>query len=176
MCAYHAAFPATSPWVTAVGGTQNAERDPDDHGTGPTYEWAANAPDQEFPYGHITTGGGFSDHYAQPAWQKEAVEGYFSTPESKRAKAGYNATGRGIPDVSTNAINFHVFITSFNSEICGTSGSAPSLAGMISVVNARLADKGKGKLGFLNPFLYSKTPVRDVYTGARGLCSPYPLL
>ena len=51
------------------------------------------------PSGGITTGGGFSNYYVQPEYQKSAVAGYVSN--AKMPVGNYNATGmRGYPDVA----------------------------------------------------------------------------
>jgi tripeptidyl-peptidase I len=54
-CKYTASFPATCPWVTSVGATQNAENDPDDHEVRTLQEYAANAPEQQPPFFAVTT-------------------------------------------------------------------------------------------------------------------------
>lgn len=50
----------------------------------------------------------------------------------------------------------------------GTSASAPAFAGMISLINEALLQKGGKQLGFLNPFLYKNeaTGFTDVTVGA----------
>ena len=78
---------------------------------------------------------------------------------SQRARAGFNAKGRGIPDVSANALNFQTWIDAGPATISGTSGSAPALAGMISVANAQRAKAGKARLGFLNPLFYNHSSI-----------------
>ena len=64
----HAApeWPASSPYVTTVGATQLAT-----DGSS-TYEIVCSAREG----GVITSGGGFSDIYSQPVWQKDAVAGF----------------------------------------------------------------------------------------------------
>ena len=68
-CKYTASFPATSPWVTAVGATQNAENDPNDHEVHTLQEYAANAPEQQPPFFAVTTAGGFSNYFSVPKFQ-----------------------------------------------------------------------------------------------------------
>ena len=64
----HAApeWPASSPYVTTVGATQLAT-----DGSS-TYEIVCSAREG----GVITSGGGFSDIYSRPVWQKDAVAGF----------------------------------------------------------------------------------------------------
>ncbi|CAK0906073.1 unnamed protein product [Prorocentrum cordatum] len=158
-CRYTATFPSSCPWVTSVGGTQNAENDPDDHEVHTLQEYAANAVEQQGPYFKVTTQGGFSDYFGVPPYQAAAVRAYFATAASRRAAPGYNLTGRGFPDIASNAINFQTFINSSPALVCGTSGSAPSVAGMVSAANAARARQGKSRLGFLNPLLYARPQI-----------------
>lgn len=174
LCRYSTSFPATCPYVTAIGGSQNAENDPEDHQVSTLLEWAANAPEQQGPYFKLTTAGGFSDYFPVPSFQRDAVSAYKSSPHGKRAKAGYNTTGRGIPDISSNGINFQIWITSFKALVCGTSGSAPSTAGMISVANAQRAKQLKRRLGFLNPLLYANPQAMNDITHGWNNCTALP--
>jgi len=50
-------------------------------------------------------GGGFSNHYAQPSYQAEAVKQYIASGVAP-ASHYYNASGRAYPDVSAFATNF----------------------------------------------------------------------
>ncbi|KAJ7631781.1 peptidase S8/S53 domain-containing protein, partial [Mycena rosella] len=67
----------------------------------------------------------------------------------------YNASGRGVPDVSAQGVNVAI---GFNEEIItlnGTSASAPIFAAIIGQLNNELVAAGKGPLGFLNPRMYA---------------------
>jgi len=57
----------------------------------------------------ITSGGGFSNFYGMPSYQKQAVTNYFSTV-SPAPVSGYNRTGRGIPDVSLAGSCYYVVV------------------------------------------------------------------
>jgi tripeptidyl-peptidase I len=75
-------WPSGSPYVTAVGGTLGNET-------------------------AVGLGsGGFSNRWARPAWQKDAVETHKKT--TKLPTNAFNATGRGFPDISAQAIDFIV--------------------------------------------------------------------
>lgn len=76
-------FPATCPYVTSVGSTE---------GIGP--ETAANF-----------SAGGFSDYFARPEWQDEAVGAYLEL-YGNEWKGYYNASGRGFPDVAAQGVNY----------------------------------------------------------------------
>jgi tripeptidyl-peptidase-1 len=76
-------FPATCPFVTAVGGT---------HGVQP-----------EKAVGFSS--GGFSDRFPRPTYQDSSVQGYLEHLGS-RWNGLYNPSGRGFPDVAAQASNF----------------------------------------------------------------------
>lgn len=173
-CKYTVSFPSTCPFVTAVGGTQNAENDPEDHEVHTLKEWAANGVEQQGPFFKTTTNGGFSNYFPAPDYQKDHIATYFKTPEAARAKKGYSTTGRGTPDIASNSINFQIYITSFRCLVSGTSGAAPSLAGMISVINAQRAKANKGKLGFLNPLLYANPTAMNEISHGWNNCTAVP--
>jgi tripeptidyl-peptidase-1 len=78
-------YPASCPFVTAVGGT---------YGTNP--EKAVSF-----------SGGGFSEVFPRPQYQDQAVKGYLGHL-GNQWDGLYNATGRGYPDISAQAANFIV--------------------------------------------------------------------
>lgn len=78
-------FPATCPWVTAVGGTVRIE------------------PEEAVFF----SSGGFSDRFDRPAYQKDAVETYLSKLGDKFSPY-FNRNGRGFPDVAAQGYNYHV--------------------------------------------------------------------
>ncbi|KAG5633416.1 hypothetical protein H0H81_007989, partial [Sphagnurus paluster] len=142
------AWPASCPWVTAVGGTQvkaGASAVP-----GAEEVWnEAIVPGVAF----FSGGGGFSNRFPTPAYQQQTVQGYLNgLQKSDPARLGlFNNKGRAYPDLSANA---HAFLTvdegSFGPN-SGTSGATPTVASIITLVNdARLA-AGKKPVGFINP-------------------------
>jgi tripeptidyl-peptidase-1 len=76
-------FPASCPFVTAVGST-----------IGVSPERAVNF-----------TGGGFSAIFAQPSYQATVVPEFLATIPSNFA-GSFNKAGRGYPDVCPSAISF----------------------------------------------------------------------
>jgi tripeptidyl-peptidase-1 len=153
-CGYYASFPASSPYVTAVGATQGPESGKP--------EIACSSKTG----GVITSGGGFSDVFSRPSYQNSHVSAYFKAAPIA-AKSGYNANGRAYPDVSVMGYNYVLAIGGQFTLESGTSASAPVFAGMITLINdARLA-KGKAPLGFLNQALYSleSSVFNDIVTG-----------
>jgi subtilase family serine protease len=151
---YHhpvASWPATSPFVTAVGGTRlnlnaSGARNGPDAAWNDTYSAAVS----NFFFGNdgpnpLATGGGKSAYYARPGFQNGVR----------------NITGnqRGIPDISMSAscsVAVNVFETFTGGQggwtaSCGTSESAPMFAAIIA-----LADQVAGHpLGLVNPALYA---------------------
>jgi len=151
-CGYEPSFPASSPYVTAVGATQGGPNGGDE------VVCSGNTG------GTITTGGGFSTNFAQPAWQSDAVAKFLSLDSS--AATGFNEAGRGYPDVAMAGFNYQVVIAGNTYGVSGTSASAPVVAGFATLVNSRLAEQGKPTIGFLNPTLYANGGAfNDIVTG-----------
>ncbi|KXS94079.1 hypothetical protein AC578_9215 [Pseudocercospora eumusae] len=125
-------FPASCPYVTAVGGTVGVQ------------------PERAV----YLSSGGFSDTWPRPAYQDEAVSAYLSTI-GDTFDGLYNTSGRGIPDIAAQGSSFHVINKGQDTLISGTSASAPVVAGVVALLNAQRLKAGKPTLGFLNPWLYS---------------------
>ena len=117
----------------------------------------------------ITSGGGFSQYYAQPAYQKAAVAGYLAAVKgtTKEPVAGFDATKRAYPDVSLAGANYRVYIGGEVYGLYGTSASAPAVAGLFSNINAVRLAAGKGPVGWINPALYQygSAFVNDITSG-----------
>ena len=141
---YFPSFPATSPYVTAVGATQGPE------------EGQPEIPCQADLGGVITTGGGFSTYFAQPSWQSTYVTNYFATVTTQPA-GGYNVEGRGYPDVAMLGVKYEVMVNNEIVLLYGTSASSPVFAAMISLLNAARYLNGQPTVGYLNPTLYDAT-------------------
>ena len=142
-CGYHPGFPAASPYVTAVGGTQGVE-------SGATAEIACSVSTG----GGMTTGGGFSVLSSPLPFQKKAIDGYFAKV-SPAPMTGYNRTGRGFPDVSLAGAYYEVACGGAFLRESGTSAATPVFAGMVSLVNSARLRAGRPPVGFLNPVLYA---------------------
>jgi len=126
-------FPAGSPYITAIGGT-----------TGSPTERAASL-----------SGGGFSNYWDRPDYQKAAVDKYMSTATGLPPTDRYNHTGAGFPDISAQAEGFMIVIDGFSTGVSGTSCSSPTVAGIFALLNDVRFNAGKAALGWLNPLLYS---------------------
>lgn len=136
-------FPASSPLVTAVGGT-SLYADTAGHYQSETV-W------DEVALGGGAGGGGISQVFREPGYQRETLPGHVQ---------GQLDHHRGIPDISYNAdpytpILIYVgFLGSANAGyyfIGGTSEGSPQWAGIAADLNQYAGQP----LGFLNPALYS---------------------
>jgi tripeptidyl-peptidase-1 len=144
-CGYAPSFPASSPYVVAVGGTMGPESGNPE---------VACQGDQN---GIITTGGGFSSLYEAPSWQRVLTEGYLQqvAGTEKAPVAGYVATGRGIPDISFLAHNYVIAVANNFTAVSGTSASSPVFAAMIGLINSARGERGLNPVGWVLPALYA---------------------
>jgi tripeptidyl-peptidase-1 len=146
-------FPASCPYVTAVGATMRI-------------------PEVAARDGGYSSGGGFSNIFPRPRYQDGVVDVYAaSLPPA--ISGFYNSSGRGYPDVS--AQGFHIAVVRNGSEIIvdGTSASAPTFAAIVGLVNDVLISKGRSTMGWLNPWLYGggHETFTDVIEGASLGCT-----
>ena len=122
--------------------------------------------------GVITSGGGFSTYFAQPSWQTSAVNKYFADlTTSNTPTSGYNALGRGYPDMSLIGVNYQVYVSGAIVGLYGTSCTAPVTAAYVSLVNADRLSRGLGSVGWLNPTLWAVG-----YNNSMGLGNIYDCL
>lgn len=177
-------WPASSPFVTAVGGTMISNHVSQVCNIDTVY---ALGTDSSIPFAcpegnigeivctvgrgaMITGGGGFSDRFERPAWQEKAVQDYFAQAGSSLNRSLFNASGRAYPDISAVGQNVPVFFQGRLVMAGGTSSSSPIAAGLIALLNGERLIRGLPSLGFLNPWLYSvyeEQPqiVQDVLVG-----------
>ncbi|KAF8268737.1 peptidase S8/S53 domain-containing protein [Lactarius quietus] len=144
-------FPASCPFVTAVGGT-----------TGYTAETETAAP---------LSGGGFSTFFERPPYQKAGVPKYLNNL-GNQYEGFYDSGGRGLPDVSAQALRYVSITKGLPVYLQGTHCSTPTVAGIISLLNDYQLSKGRPALGFLNPWLYGDgfAGMRDIATGSNPGC------
>ncbi|KAH9029311.1 subtilisin-like protein [Lactarius deliciosus] len=145
-------FPATCPYVTAVGGT-----------TSFTPEVAASL-----------SGGGFSEYFLRPEYQERAVSTFLDNLGQEHSGL-YNPSGRGIPDIAAQAIAIPFFYKGGEIFAEGTSSSSPIVAAIISLLNDYRLSQGKPPLGFLNPWLYGAAGdlngFNDIVSGSNPGCN-----
>ncbi|KAH9029812.1 peptidase S8/S53 domain-containing protein [Lactarius deliciosus] len=143
-------FPATCPFVTAVGGTMSS---------GP--EVAASL-----------SGGGFSEYFVRPSYQQQAVSTFLDNL-GQQYSGLYNPLGRGIPDISAQARMIPFFHKGKEELAKGTSCSAPIVSGIITLLNDYRLSQGKPPLGFLNIWLYGGglNGLNDIVSGSNPGCN-----
>ncbi|KAJ7065744.1 family S53 protease-like protein [Mycena amicta] len=141
---FNPTFPASCPYVTTVGGTVGIL----------PHEIALNL-----------TGGGFSNVFPTPDYQKKQTAAFIAGIPSDFAGT-FNRTGRGYPDVALQALHYHIWNGGADRGVSGTSASAPTFAAIIALINDVLVGAGKPVLGFLNPWLYANEHAfRDITVG-----------
>jgi kumamolisin len=139
----HVDFPASSPFVLAVGGTMLKNSG----GTLKEVAWN-DPPGQRFigdkPTGGGSSGGGVSTVFKRPAWQKVSV----------KSLNGGGIDGRVLPDVAAVAgePSYDLFFAGRPAPNGGTSAAAPVWASLIARVNAALPAAKRQR--FVTPLLY----------------------
>lgn len=139
---YHPDFPAGSPYITAVGGTDFATK-----GTiGAEKVWTQG-------------GGGFSDTFAIPSFQSDAVAAYLKTAAGNLPDAAkWNSSGRAYPDVAALGGEGNPYCLNVGgglfAGVAGTSAACPVVAGVFAKLNEIRLHGGNAPLGFLNPWIY----------------------
>lgn len=163
--------PASCPYVTAVGSTVlpkgSANTDP---------QVATDA---------FSSGGGFSNIFTTPDFQKDAVASYFAnndpgyqyynTSDGNVPGSGgiYNRAGRGYPDVAALGQNIAVYVGGQAGVSGGTSASAPIMGSIFTLINEARLGAGKKSIGWANPALYKNPSMfTDVTSGNQALGGP----
>jgi subtilase family serine protease len=147
-----ASWPATSPWVLAVGGT-NLTLNPDNSiaSTGPWNDTTYPAPFKATAGG----GGGQSSFESRPWWQP--------------AQSFANSSKRMVPDVAAFADESpgYAIVCSSGVKGCpkspqqgitfvgGTSAATPLVAGMIALWTQQAKQQGLPRPGFVPPMIYA---------------------
>jgi len=187
---FNPTWPNTCPYITNVGATKvypgQTVNDPESA--------AVDLAGGRYP-NNFSSGGGFSNVYAAPDYQKAALATYFadhnpsypsysaltvnaSNPVHPNVTdlAGstggiYNRIGRGVPDVAANGDNIAVYSNGHFELTAGTSASAPIFGAIINRINEERIAVGKGPVGFLNPTLYEHPEVlNDIVNGTNPGC------
>lgn len=142
-------FPATCPWVTAIGGTTGYEPE----------------------IGASISGGGFSNYFVRPSYQQMVVNTFLNDIGNQN-QGLYNPLGRGIPDIAAQALQAPFFHDLTIWTFDGTGASMPIVAGIISLLNDHQLSEGKSPLGFLNPWLYGqgRQGLNDIKFGSNPGC------
>jgi len=151
----HVDFPASCPYVLAVGGTRLAAT----NGTvmNEVASNGASAVDKTL-WGIssrvVVTGGGYSNFFARHSYQGDHA------PDA----------GRGVPDVVANGDpegGYDLLVDGQQQVVGGTSAAAAMMAGLVIVLNQKI----KRKLGFANPAFYKlrqSNSFREITAGTNG--------
>lgn len=136
-------FPASSRWVTAVGGT-NLTLDARNRivSSGVWNDARYASPPQPVTAPFDSAGGGVSVMESMPSWQSGAVSGM----------------ARTVPDISHFADLMpggFLLYEGIWMPIGGTSMAAPLAAASFALQSAALAARGEPRLGFVSPLLYA---------------------
>jgi uncharacterized protein (TIGR03437 family) len=150
---FAAGYPASIPEITGVGGTMfNEGTDTYWNSSNATNGLSARSYIPEVVWNSNTLaglaagGGGVSVYYSKPLWQNGP-----GVPDDK---------ARDVPDMSLNAAGhdgYRVYQLSANYTFYGTSAGAPSMAGIVALLNQYLVQNGSAQtqgLGNINPNLY----------------------
>ncbi|KAF8272665.1 subtilisin-like protein [Lactarius quietus] len=149
---FRADFPSSCPWVTSVGGT-------------------GLTTDVEEEVAAELSGGGFSSHFLREEYQDILVPEFLQKLGSEYAGL-YDAAGRGIPDISSQALKIVMIQGGISYVVDGTSASVVIAASIISLLNDHQLANGRKPLGFLNPWLYGQgiTGLNDITSGTNPGC------
>lgn len=158
-------FAATCPYILSVGST---EWDRFNNDSPPTpYERLNEVATARFP-----SGGGFSNVFGIPSYQRDAVSAYFDQVESELGFSGYHHFvengnfssvtggvyhhgGRAYPDVAAVGDRQVVYSNGSWWLVGGTSLSAPVFSAVLTLVNEARLEAGKSTLGFIHPVIVS---------------------
>jgi tripeptidyl-peptidase I len=133
-------YPSGCPYVTSVGGTMLY---PGQSVTDPESVMSANLGGTA---ANFSSAGGFSNYFARPWYQEEAVEEYFrvanpSYPyyeelnvDVNTTQGLYNRIGRGVPDIAANGAYFSSYLDAEFVHFFGSSLASPLWASVITLV------------------------------------------
>lgn len=145
---FQPSFPASADTLTTVGATYADSQSAKES----TVNWS---------------GGGFSNQFGMPAWQRQAVQNYIATAAAMPKPSFYNSSGRAYPDVSALGTNFMISIHGQWEPVSGTSAASPTFAGIVGLIQSVRKAAGKPLLGFINPVIYAAGKVGfDVTQGS----------
>ena len=140
-------FPASSGWVTAVGGTQLDLNKANQRTNEVAWEDSSGGPQSQVP---------------RPAWQRGV--GNKGQPQNRLS-----------PDVALVASDDEPGLVFYAPDVLdnrpkwlatggGTSAASPIFAGILTLFNQRLLEQNRTQLGFINPMIYSMANGSDYNT------------
>lgn len=162
---FNPSFPSTCPWVTSIGATMLK---PNATVFEPHPEQACEKV--------IYSGGGFSNYFDMPDYQKNAVQGWFQQNGAayvNKYGSRWNSTGtsRAYPDISANGANYAVAVDGKFTSVFGTSASTPVIGAILTMVNDVRLLANQPPIGFVNPSLYAgQFLMNDITEGGNQGC------
>ncbi|MFM7596985.1 MAG: S8 family serine peptidase [Actinomycetota bacterium] len=140
-------YPASSPWVTGVGGTRIV--------LGQGNQRVAEFPWNDTPWLGLTSGAGSGGpSVAARPWYQRPV-----TAEDRRL----------VPDIAAHASELPGWAVALGAkpgdvtDVGGTSAASPFAAANLALIAAAERKAGRGPLGFINPLLYDIASKPDLY-------------
>lgn len=164
-------FASSCPYVLSVGSTEwDAFDNINSTAPQPPYQKLKEIATRRFP-----SGGGFSNVFGIPDYQRTAVSGYFDQVESTLGFDGYHHYvvdgnfssvtggvyhhgGRAYPDVGAVGDRQVVYSNGSWWLVGGTSLSSPVWGAVLTLVNEARIAAGKSTVGFIHPVLVSLVP------------------
>ncbi|KAF2862217.1 subtilisin-like protein [Piedraia hortae CBS 480.64] len=168
---FNPSFPGSCPYITSVGATQvKANTSITAYQRG-----GRGSPTQpeEACESVIYSGGGFSNVFGLPDYQRNAVASWWRNHPPPYGADRFNNSQqtRGFPDVSANGANYVIAIDGSFNLIFGTSASSPTLGSILTLVNDARLRAGKSTIGFINPVAYAHPEVfNDIIDGNNPGC------
>jgi tripeptidyl-peptidase-1 len=158
-------FASTCPYILSVGSTEWDRFDP---ATPPTPGEKLN----EVATKRFPSGGGFSNVFGIPSYQRDAVSAYFDQKEKSFGFSGYHHYvengdfssvtggvyhhgGRAYPNVGAVGDRQVVYSNGSWWLVGGTSLSAPVWAAVLTLVNEERIAAGKSTVGWIHPTIVS---------------------
>lgn len=105
----------------------------------------------------FTAGGGFSNFFPTPSYQRATVESYLQKSHLLPPAFMFNRNGRGYPDVSALSHNYLTAVGRSWMSVDGTSASTPVWGAVIAHLNEALKNitgKSNARIGLANRVLY----------------------
>lgn len=109
--------------------------------------------------------GGFSIYFDRPDYQDASVSTYLQNLGGEYSPY-FNSSKRAFPDVATIRVKYAVVDQGTQYLVNGTSASAATFAGQVSLLTAARLSSNLTALGFLNPLLYNYSA--SIFSDVRG--------
>ena len=143
----HVDFPSSSPFALSCGGTHLVAANDTISGESVWNQNQADvSPDAGLDGSFGASGGGVSSAFSIPAYQQQASVPTAPNPSGFKGRGVPDVTGDGDPDTG-----YKILVDGQNVQVGGTSAVAPLWAALFARINQKL----KGRVGFVNPQLYA---------------------